>query len=205
MWGTIFKKLGLPEQQPATRRTTTSTTTNPSTPLGSSTRTTICNPVDSPFGTVNRAAATLVCRQCRGVRQHARWICRWAPGEWNSTPLVGEEESLWKPMPSTRWVPGSTLATPHSPRSIAWSDRKHCTRNFRLPNWREMTSELPPPLYYCTVRLCRAMRGRTLLRCSPPAHDVYTPSALGHRGGPAVQRRSPTIWDVVDGVRTLSR
>jgi pimeloyl-ACP methyl ester carboxylesterase len=29
-------------------------------------------------------------------------------------------------------------------------------------------------------------------------HDVYTPSALGHRGGPVVQRRPVTIWDVVD-------
>jgi len=29
-------------------------------------------------------------------------------------------------------------------------------------------------------------------------HTVYTPSALGHRGGPAVQRRPATIWDVID-------
>ncbi|OBA81550.1 hypothetical protein A9W99_02760 [Mycobacterium sp. 1164966.3] len=29
-------------------------------------------------------------------------------------------------------------------------------------------------------------------------HDVYTPSALGHRGGPVVQRRPVTIWDVID-------
>jgi pimeloyl-ACP methyl ester carboxylesterase len=29
-------------------------------------------------------------------------------------------------------------------------------------------------------------------------HTVYTPSALGHRGGPAVLRRPATIWDVVD-------
>lgn len=29
-------------------------------------------------------------------------------------------------------------------------------------------------------------------------HDVYTPSALGHRGGPVAQRRPVTIWDVVD-------
>jgi pimeloyl-ACP methyl ester carboxylesterase len=29
-------------------------------------------------------------------------------------------------------------------------------------------------------------------------HDVYTPSALGHRGGPVVQRRPVTMWDVID-------
>ena len=29
-------------------------------------------------------------------------------------------------------------------------------------------------------------------------HDVHTPSALGHRGGPVVQRRPVTIWDVID-------
>jgi pimeloyl-ACP methyl ester carboxylesterase len=29
-------------------------------------------------------------------------------------------------------------------------------------------------------------------------HTVYTPSALGHRGGPAVQRRPATIWEVID-------
>ena len=29
-------------------------------------------------------------------------------------------------------------------------------------------------------------------------HDVYTPSALGHHGGPVVQRRPVTIWDVID-------
>jgi pimeloyl-ACP methyl ester carboxylesterase len=29
-------------------------------------------------------------------------------------------------------------------------------------------------------------------------NSVYTPSALGHRGGPAVQRRPATLWDVVD-------
>lgn len=30
------------------------------------------------------------------------------------------------------------------------------------------------------------------------SHSVYTPSVLGHRGGPAVQRRPTTLWDVVD-------
>lgn len=29
-------------------------------------------------------------------------------------------------------------------------------------------------------------------------HEVFTPSALGHRGGPPVQRRPVTIWDVID-------
>jgi pimeloyl-ACP methyl ester carboxylesterase len=29
-------------------------------------------------------------------------------------------------------------------------------------------------------------------------HDVYTPSALGHRGGPVPQRRPVTMWDVID-------
>lgn len=29
-------------------------------------------------------------------------------------------------------------------------------------------------------------------------HEVHTPTALGHRGGPVVQRRPVTIWDVID-------
>jgi pimeloyl-ACP methyl ester carboxylesterase len=29
-------------------------------------------------------------------------------------------------------------------------------------------------------------------------HAVYTPSALGHRGGPPVERRPATVWDVLD-------
>jgi pimeloyl-ACP methyl ester carboxylesterase len=29
-------------------------------------------------------------------------------------------------------------------------------------------------------------------------HEVFTPNALGHRGGPPVQRRPVTIWDVID-------
>jgi pimeloyl-ACP methyl ester carboxylesterase len=29
-------------------------------------------------------------------------------------------------------------------------------------------------------------------------HEVYTPSALGHRAGPPVERRPVTIWDVID-------
>ena len=29
-------------------------------------------------------------------------------------------------------------------------------------------------------------------------HEVYTPSALGHHGGPVVQRRPVTMWDVID-------
>jgi pimeloyl-ACP methyl ester carboxylesterase len=29
-------------------------------------------------------------------------------------------------------------------------------------------------------------------------HEVFTPTALGHRGGPPVQRRPATITDVVD-------
>jgi pimeloyl-ACP methyl ester carboxylesterase len=29
-------------------------------------------------------------------------------------------------------------------------------------------------------------------------HAVYTPSVLGHRGGPAVQGRPASLWDVVD-------
>jgi pimeloyl-ACP methyl ester carboxylesterase len=33
-------------------------------------------------------------------------------------------------------------------------------------------------------------------------HEVYTPSALGHRGGPSVQRRSVTMRDVVDASET---
>lgn len=29
-------------------------------------------------------------------------------------------------------------------------------------------------------------------------HRVFTPTALGHRGGPPVQHRPATIWDVID-------
>src|SRR3954453_8203310 len=29
-------------------------------------------------------------------------------------------------------------------------------------------------------------------------HQVFTPTALGHCGGPAVRRRPVTIWDVID-------
>jgi pimeloyl-ACP methyl ester carboxylesterase len=29
-------------------------------------------------------------------------------------------------------------------------------------------------------------------------HEVFTPNALGHRGGPPVERRPVTIWDVID-------
>ena len=29
-------------------------------------------------------------------------------------------------------------------------------------------------------------------------HQVFTPTLLGHRGGPPVQRRPVTIWDVID-------
>ncbi len=29
-------------------------------------------------------------------------------------------------------------------------------------------------------------------------HQVFTPTLLGHRGGPTVQRRPATIWDVID-------
>jgi pimeloyl-ACP methyl ester carboxylesterase len=29
-------------------------------------------------------------------------------------------------------------------------------------------------------------------------HDVFTPTALGHRGGPPVQRRPASLWDVVN-------
>jgi pimeloyl-ACP methyl ester carboxylesterase len=29
-------------------------------------------------------------------------------------------------------------------------------------------------------------------------HEVFTPIAIGHRGGPPVQRRPVTIWDVID-------
>jgi pimeloyl-ACP methyl ester carboxylesterase len=29
-------------------------------------------------------------------------------------------------------------------------------------------------------------------------HQVFTPTLLGHRGGPPVQRRPATIWDVID-------
>jgi pimeloyl-ACP methyl ester carboxylesterase len=29
-------------------------------------------------------------------------------------------------------------------------------------------------------------------------HEVFTPTALGHRGGPPVQRRPVRIWDVID-------
>jgi len=31
-------------------------------------------------------------------------------------------------------------------------------------------------------------------------HEVFTPTLLGHRGGPPVQRRPATIWDVIDAV-----
>ena len=31
-------------------------------------------------------------------------------------------------------------------------------------------------------------------------HEVYTPTAIGHRGGPPVQRRPATIYDVIDWV-----
>ena len=31
-------------------------------------------------------------------------------------------------------------------------------------------------------------------------HEVFTPTLLGHRGGPPVMRRPATIWDVVDAV-----
>jgi pimeloyl-ACP methyl ester carboxylesterase len=60
-----------------------------------------------------------------------------------------------------------------------------------------MTSKLPPlVLLHGAV-----MSGDAWQEAAPllaARHDVYAPSALGHRGGPAVQRRSPTIWDVVD-------
>ena len=32
-------------------------------------------------------------------------------------------------------------------------------------------------------------------------HEVFTPTALGHRGGPPVQRRPATITDVVDAAQ----
>jgi pimeloyl-ACP methyl ester carboxylesterase len=30
-------------------------------------------------------------------------------------------------------------------------------------------------------------------------HQVFTPTLLGHQGGPTVERRPATIWDVIDG------
>jgi pimeloyl-ACP methyl ester carboxylesterase len=33
-------------------------------------------------------------------------------------------------------------------------------------------------------------------------HEVFTPNALGHRGGPTVRHRPATIWDVVDAAET---
>ncbi|MCV7409431.1 hypothetical protein AWC05_10345 [Mycobacterium florentinum] len=32
-------------------------------------------------------------------------------------------------------------------------------------------------------------------------HQVFTPSLLGHRGGPQVRRRPATIWDVIDAAQ----
>lgn len=60
-----------------------------------------------------------------------------------------------------------------------------------------MTGELPPVVLLHGM----GMSGSAWRETAPllaESHSVYTPSALGHRGGPAVQRRPATLWDVVD-------
>jgi pimeloyl-ACP methyl ester carboxylesterase len=60
-----------------------------------------------------------------------------------------------------------------------------------------MTSDKPPLVLMHGL----AMSGRAWQDVVPllvDFHDVHTPTALGHRGGPAVQKRPVKIWDVID-------
>ncbi|MDH6247038.1 alpha/beta hydrolase [Mycobacterium sp. OTB74] len=60
-----------------------------------------------------------------------------------------------------------------------------------------MTAELPPLVLFHPLTMSGAVWQETapLLVAN---HAVFTPSAIGHPGGPAVQRRPVTIWDVID-------
>jgi pimeloyl-ACP methyl ester carboxylesterase len=60
-----------------------------------------------------------------------------------------------------------------------------------------MASDQPPLVLMHGL----AMSGRAWQDVVPllvDFHDVHTPTALGHRGGPAVQKRPVKIWDVID-------
>jgi pimeloyl-ACP methyl ester carboxylesterase len=60
-----------------------------------------------------------------------------------------------------------------------------------------MASKLPPVVLMHGI----AMSGSVWQDVVPLLaihHEVFTPTALGHRGGPPVQRRPVRIWDVID-------
>jgi pimeloyl-ACP methyl ester carboxylesterase len=60
-----------------------------------------------------------------------------------------------------------------------------------------MASELPPLVLLHGLSMS-ASAWRETIPLVAVHHAVFTPNALGHRGGPPVQRRPVTIWDVID-------
>ena len=60
-----------------------------------------------------------------------------------------------------------------------------------------VASELPPLVLLHGLGMS-ASAWQDTLPLVAVHHEVFTPTALGHRGGPPVQRRPVTIWDVID-------
>jgi pimeloyl-ACP methyl ester carboxylesterase len=60
-----------------------------------------------------------------------------------------------------------------------------------------VTNELPPLVLLHGMGMSGSAWQETVPQLAG-SRSVYTPSALGHRGGPAVQERPATLWDVVD-------
>ena len=60
-----------------------------------------------------------------------------------------------------------------------------------------MTSEKPPPVLLHGIAMS-GMAWQDVIPLVASHHKVYTPTALGHRGGRPAQRRPSTMTDVVD-------
>jgi pimeloyl-ACP methyl ester carboxylesterase len=76
------------------------------------------------------------------------------------------------------------------------SSAKHDSLPAAMPNFL-MASDKPPLVLLHGI----TMSGNAWQDVVPllsDHHEVFTPTALGHRGGPPVQRRPATITDVVD-------
>jgi len=90
----------------------------------------------------------------------------------------------------------SQLENSSSARFVPFSTKRQFDG---LTRWETsvMSSELPP-LVLLHGGTWSGDQWRDIAPLLSAHHDVYTPSALGHRGGPVVQRRPVTIWDVID-------
>jgi pimeloyl-ACP methyl ester carboxylesterase len=73
----------------------------------------------------------------------------------------------------------------------------HSARRWACARLCPMASELSPLVLLHGLSMS-ASAWRETIPLVAVHHEVFTPNALGHRGGPPVQRRPVTIWDVID-------